>query len=73
VIISVRLKDDAGAAVKVKFSRADETAAIREVILLNLGLAPISVFKLVDEEGVGVAVTANLQPGEYTVVVLSAQ
>lgn len=70
VIISVK-KDGDGVAVKVKFSRRSDAPAIKNGILLSLGLPDSTSFTLSGDDGIPVCVDGNLLPGEYTVKVVT--
>ena len=67
VVISVRLKDEAGAAMKVKFTQGDFAEDVKDGIRVALRLAEGIRFRLVDESGDVCVTNGNLPAGEYTV------
>ena len=67
VVISVRLKDDAPAGVKVGFTPDDPAEDVKEGILLALGLEGGIRFRLLTVSGTVRVTNGNLPAGEYTV------
>ena len=64
VVISVRLKDDAGAVVKVRFSRVSTSTDIEKTILRGLGIKQQGVdFRLIDADDVNCTVDNSLDDG----------